>query len=228
MKKMTILLAAIICSTQVVFAQMPALRGSGVLITRTYPLKGFDKLALDNLDGRIDVEVGKTFSISVSIDDNLDQLLALQVQSGKLSISLRGNENNRLYVENSSIRIKITMPEISVLQHNGNSRLMIDGIAGRYLRLENMGNGQALLKGTVDELDIVKNGNGEIDARLLSAKTVAIKAMGNGDTRINTNNAFRANGTGNGDVINYGKGMAAAGSSVEGNGSISNAAGTQR
>jgi Putative auto-transporter adhesin, head GIN domain len=220
MKKMIVLAVALFHLSVQLSAQKPALVGSGTVVTRNLSFTDFDKLQLQNLDGEITVEVGKPFAISIAIDDNLEKLLAVSVTNGKLTIALKGNENNRLYVENTNIRIRISMPEISVLQHNSNSNLVVNGIVGRYCRIENGSNGDVLVSGTIDELDLVKKGNGDLDARGVLAKKVAVTAYGNGDVRFTTANEFTATGSGNGNVVNYGVGKPSGESRLEGNGRI--------
>ena len=70
---MTKLIIAIVLTLTSTFANAQ-LKGSGKAITKTYDYKNFDKLSFQDLDGKIEVEVGKEFSISVTIDDNLDKL----------------------------------------------------------------------------------------------------------------------------------------------------------
>jgi hypothetical protein len=166
------------------------------------------------------VEVGKPFSIAVTIDDNLQPLLGVSENNGTLTVELKGNRANQLYIEETNIRIKISMPEVSVMFHRGNSSLIVTGIVGRYFRLENSGNGNATLSGSIDELDLICRSNGTINAQQLIAKTTEASAKGNGNIYINTASLFSASVSGNGNVVNKGKGKADASSSATGNGRI--------
>lgn len=220
------LLLLLVC-TCTIQAQNRPLTGSGKIAEQTYPLNGFDKLHLENLAGRVEVEIGRPFSVSIAIDDNLQPLLQTGVLNGVLKVALKGNERNKLYIENTGIVVKISMPEISVLEHTGNSQLTVNGITGRYFRIKNTGNGNARVTGAIDELDIIKTGNGDINARYLVAKMVKLTTEGNGDVTINTNARFTASLSGNGNVTNYGTGTAAA-SQVTGNGNIRYEPGKQK
>ena len=53
-------------------------RGSGKIISRTYDYKNFDKVSLTDLSGKIEIEIGKPFSIRADIDDNLLDLLEVE------------------------------------------------------------------------------------------------------------------------------------------------------
>lgn len=201
-------------------AQRKPLTGSGAVITKTFDYKNFDKLEILDLNGNINVETGKPFSISVAIDDNLAGLLRVTESNGELKMELEGNEYNRMYIENTNIRISITMQELSVVKHRSNSNLVINGITGSYFRLKNTGNGDVRLAGSIDELDITCQGNGDVNAEDLSAQSIKIQKSGNGDVFIKTDKPFSAAGSGNGDIINKGEGKPDDQSKLDGNGRI--------
>jgi hypothetical protein len=144
------------------FAQMRPLNGNGVILKKSFEYKEFDKIKFQDLAGKVSVEVGQPFKVEIEIDENLADLLEVNQNEGKLLVAFTGNRNNKLYVEKTNIRIKVSLPEISVLEHTGNTDVLVNGVIGRYFRLENAGNGDVRLNGTVDELDIVKNGNGDV------------------------------------------------------------------
>ena len=123
------------------------LRGSGKTITKTYDYQNFDKLNFQDLDGTILVEIGKTWHVEVTIDDNLLPLLTFEEDKNEflLKIFFKGNQNNKKYIEDTNIEIKITMPESSVIKHDGNSELIVSGIVGRYFRLENRSYGRSIV-----------------------------------------------------------------------------------
>ena len=168
----------------------------------------------------MEVTVGKPFSISISIDDNLAGLLEVSAASNTLSIKLKGNRNNKLYIENTHIVIQISMPKISILNHNGNSNLIVNDISGQYFKLKNNDNGNVQINGVIDELEISNHGNGNVHAEGLAAKKITIHKSGNGYIMIDTDDTFSANGSGNGDVVNKGKGRADEGSHISGNGQV--------
>ncbi len=196
------------------------LKGSGKTVTQTFAFSNFDKIDFNDLDGSIEVEVGKPFSISVTIDDNLQPLLRVTEKNGELKLALKGNRDNNMYIEETNIVVKISMPEISVLQHKGNTTLTINGIRGRYLRIENSGNGNILAKGSIDELEIICRSNGTVRAEALPAKKISTRVSGNGNVFINTATTFSGKATGNGNIINKGTGKEDAGSYGTGNGKI--------
>jgi Putative auto-transporter adhesin, head GIN domain len=148
--------------------------------------------------------------------------LEVQKESGEsvLSVALKGNRNNRMYIEGTRMNVKITMPEASVVRHRGNDDLRVKGILGRYFRLEQEGNGDATLQGTIEELDIKKSGNGDVKAKELIAQTAKVKNYGNGNVLVNSKLSLTANGAGNGDVLQFGNGKINSTSNIMGNGVV--------
>jgi uncharacterized membrane protein YphA (DoxX/SURF4 family) len=199
-------------------AQRKPLTGSGTIINKTFDFKNFDKLELLDLSGKINVEIGKPFSISVAIDDNLEKLLAVSENNRELKIEFKGNEYNSLYIENTNVNINITMPAIQEIKQRANSNLYINNITGPDFKLKNSGNGDVYLKGKTEMLEMICAGNGDVNAEGISAGTIKIKKSGNGDVFLNTDNPFSATGSGNGDISNKGTGKADAYSSLAGNG----------
>jgi hypothetical protein len=185
--------------------QKRPLTGSGKIVEKKFDYSGFDKISISDLNGRVKIETGKSYSVLVQIDDNLEPLLETSVAEGQLKIRFKGNENNKLYIENTNIVILITLPEISVFNHKGNSDASINYGNGRYLRINNEGNGGIVVRGKVDLLDIINDGNGDVNASELTAIKAVVEKYGNGDIQVNVLNELQVTSRGNGDIINRGK-----------------------
>lgn len=222
MKKQLIIITLIQLFCITMYAQKGPLLGSGRIVTKSFDIKGFDKVSFEDFDGSIEVEIGKPFSITVAIDDNLAPRLELQKDAteNQLTIRLEGNPNGKLYLEDTHIKIKVTMPEASVIQHRGNTNIAITGVIGRYFRLENNGNGDATLQGEIDELDIKKSGNGEVRAKALIAKVAKVRSYGNGNVLVNAQISLMANGSGNCSIMQFGQGRIDPMSGIIGNGEV--------
>ena len=108
---MTKLIFAIVLTIASTFANAQ-LRGSGKTISKSYDYSNFNKVNFDDLDGKLEIEVGKEFSISITIDDNLVNLLSIvdNEDEKRLTIALKGNRNNKMYIEDTKINIRITLP----------------------------------------------------------------------------------------------------------------------
>jgi hypothetical protein len=96
----------------------------------------------------------------------------------------------------------------------------VKNIFGRYFRLENTGNGESKISGTVDFLDIIKTGNGDLNAENLIAKKGDLKSTGNGNLTAYVTYELTAKLSGNGDIINKGKAKFDSNSKKSGNGDL--------
>jgi hypothetical protein len=203
-------------------SQNKPLLGSGKPTILKYTKTGYDKINLMDFEGNIEIKIGKLYQVNIQIDDNIAKLVEfyLDEKENELTISIRDNKNGRLYLENINSKITITLPEASVIKHRGNSNVMVEDIVGRYFRLEQQGNGDVRLLGNVDELEITKTGNGGVFAEKLQCKTANVNSLGNGNVSICAATSFSANGAGNGNIVQFGKGTATVFSSIIGNGRI--------
>jgi Putative auto-transporter adhesin, head GIN domain len=202
------------------------LRGSGKTITKTYDYQNFDKLSFQDLDGTIEVELGKEFSISVTIDDNLFPLLSFEENNSKneLKLFFKNNANNKKYIEDTNCRIKITTPKLLEVKHSGNSTLVISNLIGTNFKLDNSGNGTTKISGSIETLEVINRGNGNTKAEQLLSKNAVIKCSGNGNVYVTVSNTLTAKASGNCSVINYGKAPFDSQSSKSGNARLLNSA----
>jgi hypothetical protein len=201
LSKKSILLLAIFFTTFTTFSQ---LRGSGKTVTKTYDYQNFNKVNFDDLDGKLEIEVGKPFSISITIDDNLVNLLTLveNADEKQLTIALKGNRNNKMYIEDTKIKVLITMPFLAEISNNGNSGLIVSNINSKNFKSENPVNGSTTLSGIVDNLEVICRGNGNLNATKLIAKNAKITCRGNGNAKVNAKTIIESNRSGNGNIEN--------------------------
>ena len=189
------------------FFSSAQLKGSGKTINKTYDYQSFDKVFFDDLDGKLEIEVGKPYSVSITIDDNLLPLLSVVENEFKkgLTISLKGNRNNKMYIEDTKIKVIITMPYLTEVSNNGNSGLIVTNINSENFKSENPVNGSTTLSGIVDHLDVLCKGNGNLSATQLQAKKATVVCRGNGNAKVNVSNEIEMTKSGNGNIINIGK-----------------------
>lgn len=212
----------LLVSVQATFCQMSGLKGSGKIVTRTFDFQNFETIQLDDLDGKIEIIAGKSYSISVAIDDNLESLLQVSIKNQTLFMSLYKNENNKRYIENANIKITINVPLLNQLCHNGNSDVFVTDINNASFSVKSTGNGNVILSGVSEKIEVEKAGNGDVNAGKLMVKDANIISVGNGNVIVFASETFIAAGTGNGDIINKGKAKPSATSKQIGNGEIIN------
>lgn len=218
---MTKLIFAIVLTITASFANAQ-LRGSGKTITKSYDFQNFDKVNFDDLDGKLEIEVGKPFSITITIDDNLVHLLTLEEHSenNQLTIALKGNRNNKMYIEDTKICVKITMPFLLEVNNNGNSSLTVTNINTINFKSVNPVNGSTTLSGIVENLEVVCRGNGNLYAENLIAKNAKVTCRGNGNAKVNASNSIVGNVSGNGNIFTIGIASFGSESRTSGNGSL--------
>ena len=200
---MTKLIIALMLALTSTFANAQ-LKGSGKTITKTYDYKNFNKVIFDDLDGKLEIEVGKPYSITITIDDNLSSILTLVEHSDdkKLTIALKGNRNNKLYIEDTKIKVKITMPFLVEVSNNGNSGLTVTNINSKNFKSTNPANGSTTLSGIVDNLEVVCKSNGNLNAEKLKAKNAKVTCRGNGNAKVNAAYINESIKSGNGNIMN--------------------------
>lgn len=176
--------------------------------TKTYDLKDFDKVQIENVNGEVEIELGKSYSITVSGKDNAQEQVQITKSEDKLLVNLDSkfvtDRKNRKVV-----KVKIVMPEISKLFNFSNADVSVQKFVGKYLGIENKRNGNVSVAGSVvDQIEISNNGNGNLETKNIISKKVDISKSGNGDVNIRTDKDFNVEMAGNGDIVNYGKGKA--------------------
>jgi Putative auto-transporter adhesin, head GIN domain len=205
MKKIIVLLMATI-SILSCTAQNGALKGSGKIVNKTFAYNNFTKIEFLDLDGVLEVSIGEANTITVAIDDNLENLLDLDINDQTLTVQLKGNYENRKYVEDTKIKVKITVPSLNEIMHRGNSSLLVNGITGERFKIKNTGNGSAQLNGTVHVLEVICRSNGTVNAKNVDADILEVRRSGNGNVYTNAKKVNTNENTGNGEVVQHKEG----------------------
>lgn len=174
----------------------------------TYDFKDFDKVQIENINGAVEIELGKQFNIIISCNDNAQEQVKITKSDNKLLVKL-DNKFVTDWKKRKVVKVKIVMPEISKLFNFSNADVSIQNFAGSYFGVENKGNGNISVAGSiVDFIEIKNNGNGNLETKNIVSKKVDISKSGNGDVNIRTDANFDVEMEGNGDIVNYGKGKA--------------------
>ncbi len=173
-------------------------KGSGTLITRTFDVAGFDRIALD---GGFDVyvTVGGETDVTVTVDDNLAELFTAEVEAGALHLDWK-----KACRPDRKCRVDVTLPELKGFTVNGAGDVGITGVRGARLELRINGAGDMEVSGSVDKLDLVVSGAGDVEAGELAAQDVEVRVSGAGDATVRAARSLDATVSGVGEITYLG------------------------
>jgi hypothetical protein len=193
--------------------------GNGQRTTETRPLAGFSNVSSSS---SLDVSIarGDAFRVEVSIDSNLQALVATRVDGPTLSIDV--TEGVGRVVDGS--QVTVTMPTLGIAEASGSGRLSAAGFAqdepvdltleGSGLlsfdgnvpaaRVRSSGSGEARLTGIAASLSVDVEGSGTVDSRDLTATTADLSVSGSGNLAALVTGSVRVAISGSGSVDLFG------------------------
>ncbi len=134
------------------------LRGSGNLVTETPTITGFTSVSAA-MGFNVEITESSTFSVRVTLDDNLVDKLRVTKVGDTLSLSL----DPGAYLSRT-LRAVITMPAIEGIDFSGGSRGAISGFVGlASLDLELSGGSHVDAEGSADDLTVDASGGSTLD-----------------------------------------------------------------
>jgi hypothetical protein len=189
------------------FGQTDPFTGPSGVIKRNYDFNNFSKISLIDIDGKIEIEVGDSFKIELRIREKYLPIFLINESNNHLELKFNYTKDNNKYINDPQISIKIACPNLEALNKIGNGSVSVGLKNQNSFSVVNEGNGNASLKGTVNELKIKNNGNGKTDASRLNADYVEVESSGNGNIIINANKKADGIRKGNGKIIQKGNGI---------------------
>jgi hypothetical protein len=173
-------------------------KGSGDAETRTLELSDFDRV---DVGGAFTVNVtrGDEHQVTVTIDDNLWELLEAEVKNGKLTFDWK-----KSIEPDVDSTIDIVAPTLTELSTHGAADVTIRDFKGNRFEFGVSGAGELEMDGEVDELEIGVSGAGDIDTRDLEAKHVTISVSGAGEAKVHATESFDGRVSGVGNITCYG------------------------
>jgi hypothetical protein len=212
----TFLAAALAASTAQAWS-WNGIEGNGKKTTQSRAVSGsFDAVSTrGSLDARI--KVGPAASVSVTIDENLQQYVDVRVEGSRLVVDTKENVSYR-----GDGYVDITLPTLRAASTSGSSDMTIDGSSGGDLELHTSGSGDIHWRGEAKRLEVSTSGSGDAvlsgRAQSLDASTsgsgdlkgidltitgdVEVSTAGSGDVEIAmAGGKLRARTSGSGDVV---------------------------
>ncbi|MBN2446104.1 MAG: DUF2807 domain-containing protein [Phycisphaerae bacterium] len=185
--------------TTVMINGMPPTHGSGVLVSESRTVEGFNAVTLKG-SSDVTIEIGEAQSVQVTADDNLLPLISTEVHDGCLVIGAQGS-----YTTRQRIKVAIVSPELREAEIHGSGDMNIQGVGGESLHLVIEGSGDINAAGTVDTARLVVDGSGDINASKLKARHVVAEVNGSGNIRAHADEELDAAVNGSGDIRYSGK-----------------------
>lgn len=138
--------------------------GSGNVVSQTRSLSGFDTLEA-GLSFELSIRQGEEFSVVFVADDNLLDYLAAEKIGTTLNFDLK--DGYTYDISNVTMRVEVTMPELSRLNLNGSSRAHLEGFQSTQ-PFEATLTGSSSLSGEIQAETANINANGSTFVKLSS------------------------------------------------------------
>jgi hypothetical protein len=153
--------------------------GSGNLVTLEQANQDFSRVEFSHAF-QADVTQGESYSVVITIDDNLQQYLQVSQTGDTLKI---GFKPGMLSLRNATMRAQVVMPELTGVGASGATQVRLAGFeSGRDLRLDI--SGASTVRGQID--------SGDLRADISGASRLELSGQGE-DGSINVSGASQAN-----------------------------------
>ncbi|QEG21467.1 head GIN domain-containing protein [Mariniblastus fucicola] len=199
MKTLTFVVAtaALIFSTgcDVDFSGTP---GSGVVATQDRSVDEFHAISVSGI-GDVEVQVGGEQSVSVSIDDNLLEMVKTDVENGVLKIYTSGSIRT-----SKGLDVKVSVASLDSVTASGIGNVKAVDVSGPSMKVDISGVGSVTIDGEVDQLDVSVSGTGSANLKDLIAKDVKAEASGTGKVTVHASQSVDANASGVAGITVYG------------------------
>lgn len=209
--------------------------GSGVDVTRSYPLSGFR--AIDVAAFTLTVTRGDTFAVSVTADDNVFDRLVVDVRTGTLRLGIA----NQTSLRQVTLRAEVTMPELDALDSACNATVTMRGFSSdilrtidlsgashldadlhsSQLRLTASGASNVVLRGSATELQVDLGGASNTTATDFAVVNADVSLSGASRAQLQVTGQIRSAELSGASTLRYGGGGAVSGVQTSGGSTIS-------
>jgi len=192
-------------------------KGNGVLVTQTFELEEFDKVAVRR-HGDIYITQGSPQSVSIEAEENLMDLITTEVVDGEWRVDFKKSVSEYI-----GLTIHITMPNVrslKIIEGSGGDIYMENTIVTDNLMLELSGDGTVsgdvqvadklttllsgsgilTVTGTSAQHEANNSGAGSITANGLVANTGSATVSSTGDASVQFTGPWSATVTGTGNI----------------------------
>ncbi|WP_353152289.1 head GIN domain-containing protein [Herminiimonas fonticola] len=168
--------------------------GQGPIKEEVRPVARFNAV---KIEGPVDVTytISTTPSVRLLAQGNILPLITVEVVAGQLVLAMNGS-----FSTSAPIRALVSGPSPVAVGINGSGSFVGAGLAGAALQLRIAGSGNIKASGSVDAVNVVVAGSGDIDIVDIKAKSADIQIKGSGDVHAYASQSARVALSGSGDV----------------------------
>lgn len=180
------------------FIDINSIQGDGILKKEARNTANFNQI---NINGKMNVLITcqKQKLIDIEGDSNIVSLLKTSVKNNILSLNL-----DKKYKENNPLNIHINIPDVSILNINGSSKISIEGIKNNNLNIAIHGVSDLTAKGQSKKLSLDVSGAGYIDTKNLKSENTKVELKGTSMVDVFASKNLDANISGFGKINYYG------------------------
>lgn len=183
MKKISLLLACVVLFTGC--GRLKKVVGNGNVVTQTLDVRDFNEIFTD-LPAEINYTQDENYSCSVTLDENLFQYLSIEVNDGRLVMTLRNIHVS--FLKTTKFVVDIAAPTLTDVESAGSGDVnFINDFEGNNMRLNISGSGNINTKKmALKSLNGDFSGSGDINMKnVLADDNVELKQSGSGDCVVN-------------------------------------------
>lgn len=173
--------------------------GSGHPVDRSIAVPDFRRIEC-RLPLAVEVRVGGAPAVTVSLDDNLQELVGATVQDSVLVLTLTAPCR-----PSAPGRIVVTVPQLEAYASFGPAPSRLRELGGDSFTLRLYGSGAVELDGNIAAITITSYGSGEVVANDLRAGSAAVQILGCGDVTLFASQSLAGSSCGSGRVTCFGE-----------------------
>lgn len=165
-------------------------KGSGHTRSEFRDIRDFKSIDVGGVF-HVEVTAQKEFSVEVEADDNLLPMIKTEVRGGNLEIETDGKISPK-----STIRIRISAPNIEELEVSGVADVTVNGLKNSKFAVDSSGASKIKVVGTTSGLTVDVSGATKVDADALISDSAQVEASGASHVYVNVTGTLRADASG--------------------------------
>ena len=179
MKRLFTLLFAL--SMVFVLAACNAVSGNGTVTTEEYDVSGFNRIEFDGV-GDVVVTVGETESLTITTDENLQELMKAEVNGDTLNI---GQKPNTSIMNPTELLFEVTVTSLEYVSLSGAGDMTIEALESDSFEVRISGAGDIILESLVaDIFDVDISGAGDLTLESIEVEEFSLRVSGAGGVEV--------------------------------------------